>query len=199
MRKSLWFIFVVLFVTIGTPHAQADSVTDYKITFTCTIPPGPDCLSPTSGSFEYDNTKNQFTSFQVVFDGLTFDLTVGANNPAGLGTAPCTGTATGPQAALAIMTTCATDPATNWTGVVITGDQVFFRFLNFTDNNNFIEIFDGMDPSLVPIGTPDNASNGTFTTSITTHIATPEPGSDVLVLAGMGLVLVMRKRIAQGH
>jgi hypothetical protein len=200
MRKSLWIILPVLLVAIGAPNAHA-TVTDYTISFTCTIPPG--CLSPTSGSFEYNNTTNQFTSFQVVWDGFTFDLTViggGANDPVigPNGSTPCVGTATGPQASLTIMTTCATDPTTNWTGLALSnGPQVFFRFLSFIDNNTYVAFFGNIPQSDIPVDLQDLAANGTFTTTITTAGATPEPGTAVLWLTGILLMIVMRKRLAQ--
>jgi nucleoside-specific outer membrane channel protein Tsx len=72
MRKSFWIIPIALFVAIGAPRVSADTLTDYTIAFTRFDPSD---LLPTSGSFQYDSTTNQFTSFQVVWDGFTFDLT----------------------------------------------------------------------------------------------------------------------------
>jgi hypothetical protein len=197
LRKSFWIILPVLLVAIGAPNAHA-TVTDYTISFTCTIPTQ-GCLSPTSGSFEYDNTTNQFTSFQVVWDGFTFNLAADGFF-GGLGSTPCIGTAGGPQAyasGLTLMTTCATDPATNWTGTAQSGGPgLSFRFLSFVDNNNFFEISVVDTTTPIPSGTFDFA-NGTFTTTITTAAATPEPGTAVLWLTGILLMIVMRKRLAQ--
>src|ERR1700674_1217155 len=72
MRKSSWIIGAVLIVAIGAPHAHADTITDYAISFTGTG------TLPTSGSFAYDTTTNQFTSFTAIWDGLTFDFTSSA-------------------------------------------------------------------------------------------------------------------------
>jgi hypothetical protein len=49
--------------------ARADTVTSGNLSFTCL---GQGCLSPTSGSFDYDNTSNQFLNLTLTWDGLNF-------------------------------------------------------------------------------------------------------------------------------
>jgi hypothetical protein len=71
--------------------------------------PGP---LPTSGSFTYDDSTNQFSSFQVVWEGNAFDLTASANSPFIGNSGPaCIGGSTGAQATLLLMTVCAGAPS----------------------------------------------------------------------------------------
>jgi hypothetical protein len=53
----------------------------YNIEFTSTIGP-----TPTAGSFFYDATTETFTSFTVVSNGITYDLTSEAQTPFVVGT-----------------------------------------------------------------------------------------------------------------
>jgi hypothetical protein len=48
-------------------------------------------------------------------------------------------------------------------------------------------------------GSTDPGTSGTFVGSQVIATVVPEPGSSVLLLMGIGMVLVMRKRLAKGH
>lgn len=61
---------ISLFALVGVLPALADPI-QYTIDFTLTQ----GSPLPTSGSFIYDSSTSTFTSFDVVWDGDTFDLT----------------------------------------------------------------------------------------------------------------------------
>jgi hypothetical protein len=68
MKLKLAFLVVVV-VCFGR-CASADQITTGNLSFTCVFTPT--CLNPTSGSFAYDNTTNQFLSVNLTWDGITF-------------------------------------------------------------------------------------------------------------------------------
>ena len=114
MRKAVWILSTVLLALIVVPGVQANSTTTYKVNFNLSY----GSPLPTSGSFVYDNTTNQFLSFTMHWDGWTFDLpSSNVNAPKiNYGGPPCIGGATGPQATLALMITCDLQgyPAASW-------------------------------------------------------------------------------------
>jgi hypothetical protein len=183
MRKSLWIIpILLLFLAISALCAGADT-----ITFTG-APPGP--LTPT-GSFAYNTTTNLFTSFVVVWNGITFDLSGSANSPQIFGAGPaCLAGATGAPAALALLTNCGAEAF--WEALEDTTGFAQFTFAaGVSPSHPFIDISNTQTASPPPsVGFTDG---GTYQVS-----AVPEPGTFSLMLIGVGLVLVMRKRIAQG-
>ena len=193
MRKTLWII-PLLFAAISAPNVHADDDTDYTINFTLS-PPG---TLPTAGSFVYDNTTNTFVSFTVDWDGLVFDLTSSANSPLIISDGPpCISGATGPQATLALMTTCnSATPAAYWDAVNPTpeqsGSNADFTFIAFGPGVTTEEI------AISPPGGITGTETGDSGLGSFEAIATPEPGTSGLMLIGIiALVLVMRKRIAQ--
>jgi hypothetical protein len=70
MKKSVWMIVAVVFMALVVPSARADSISSGTLSFTLDSC----CVAPTSGSFTYDATTNQFLNFSVIWDGMTFDL-----------------------------------------------------------------------------------------------------------------------------
>ena len=194
MRKSSWIIPVLLLLAAtGAPNAHADSTTDGTITFT--VANGPDA-APT-GSFVYDNMTNMFTSFTVNWDSFAYDFTAAANGFTDASAAGCSALPSG-DAFLEDLV-CAPYPAAlglgsldPWTGAVNlpTLNGFSFLFADFAGTG----VCNGCDGLVHPvlIGIDD----GTYTVTLTTP--TPEPGSYGLVLAGIGFLLVMRKRIGQG-
>lgn len=120
MRKSLWIVLAALFVGIFAPIAHADTVTNYAITFTLTS----GSPAPAIGTFAYDSTVPSFSNFLVLWDGVTFNLTSGANSPASIGPyAACLTSTSGASASFSLLTNCAGDPDTNWSA-----DGIGFQF-----------------------------------------------------------------------
>jgi hypothetical protein len=135
MRKPLWILFTALFTLMVTPNVYAGSVTTYTIHFEGYGP------LPT-GSFVYDDTTNQFLSFTVQWDGLTFDFMHGIyppNDPSIVaGGSPCLLGATGPLATLALMTVCGGGNAAFYNVFFIPECEVSFFFLS-NDGNVALE------------------------------------------------------------
>src|SRR5215471_3952735 len=73
LRKRFVFIELFLVLTTCACNASADTITSGSLSFTC-----PACsfgdIAPTSGSFVYDNTTNQFLSIDVTWDGVPLVL-----------------------------------------------------------------------------------------------------------------------------
>jgi len=164
MRKSLWIILGVLALAVWAPVSMADTI-DGEITFTVveSIP-----LVPT-GSFVFDTNTDSFTSFIVVWAGVTFDFTAVANSfdaPNGCG---------GVGMFIQVLTSPSCSPGT-W-GAVLGPDFALFQF-------SVIE----MNVVLNGTGTQE-ISGGTFT--VTTTTATPEPSVLALTLSGVGLLWLL--------
>jgi hypothetical protein len=182
MRKLLWMI-PALFLALGALPAHADELS-YEINFTCDSTT-PSCLLPTSGTFTYNTTTDSFTSFLVDWDGITTNLAAAANAGPTIdeGTNPCIGAATGGAASYLLMTACPFDLYEPW----LANSGGTFAFTESTNGNNY-ESFRATIPGL-PGDTPQAYGDFTLT-------ETPEPATYVFMLTGIGLVLVMRKRIA---
>ena len=67
-----------------------------------------------------------------------------------------------------------------------------FNIFDITTGDSFI----GFPPIILAVSPPDASDSGTL--SFTAVAATPEPGSVTLMLAGIGCLLVLRKRMGQG-
>jgi hypothetical protein len=197
MRRSLWIIVPILLAAIGAPHAHADAITDGTLHFTLST----GSLAAPTGSFVFDNTTNQFTSFLINWNGQVFDLinafAAANDNPntslyqqvywSSVAPGPCAG-ATGAIANFNVLSnggTCGpltyvADSANSEMSVVLEGDPLDKPI--GADSNGFD----------IPAGT----SAGGFTVS---EVAiTPESGTVGLMLMGIGFLLVMRKRMAPG-
>jgi hypothetical protein len=197
MRKSLWII-PLLFAAMVAPNAHADTCspgdtcTDYTITFTTASG-----LAPTGmGTFTYDTTTDQFTSFMVTWDGKTFDMTDNANSPSYFpGPTGCTGEAsTGGYAFQMLnkaLTGCGALVAYQWDAAynpLIPGITFQFKATEFVtpvaSSDGFTGTILGLYPSV--------SGNGGWT--VTPVPATvPEPSTIGLTLVGLGGL--MRKRI----
>lgn len=183
-------------VALVAAPAYAATITNYTINFTTTFG-GPPAQS-VSGSFTYNSTNPQFSSFLVSFGAITFDLTASANSPLTSGVG-CTGeTVGGPSFAFQIISQtlsgCSGGPPTYlWQGFVFqtTNTPTQFSF-------NAISIFGvGRDEIFSSLGSANQQYQGSW--SITPVVATPEPSSismlvtGLLGLMGMGLY---KKRLA---
>ena len=211
MRKSFWIIaLVALVLAVGAaPRAQADSFTDYTINFM-----GPaGTLFPVSGTIVYDNTPgalNPFATFTVSWDGETFDFApianqynylAGTQTPALFNTsvAGCTGT-TGYQQLIVAMAACSSDAV--WAAQADTAANSASFSIQFKGGAYQIPYFVDLECCTIP--PPDVSARPGYTNgggglplSIVDPppAAIPEPGTGVLLSAGMGLlVLILRRR-----
>ncbi len=147
-------------------------------------------IAPTSGSFLYDDAAaNPFASFLVVWDGLTFDLTAGANNPAVTnGCDPATpGTATGQDSFAALFTvgTPCSGPL-EWLAIRD------FANSGFTFNDRLQNV---SDPALTVLGQGSGSSQIAFANgSFSAVAAVPEPSQAWLMFGGGVLLAVWRRR-----
>lgn len=178
MRKSLWILLAVMVVAFSATNAHADSLTDGTINFTVTSG------SPTpTGSFVFDNTTNSFSSFSVLWAGLVFDLTSSANGLSGATVAGC------PSAGIfsyLVDNGCGGKSGWEANGVNMNTGHPEFDFLNMNDNT--FHLFGRVSSSLNGL-----VADGTFSTT-TTSVTASEPSSVALMLVGVGLVLLLRKR-----
>lgn len=109
MRKQL-NVCMFLVAACSMPSAMADPIA-YTIDFTSTFEAGEEL--PTSGSFDYDSTTQEFSDFSVVFGTNLFDFTAAANGgPSQIGTPPCADGTSAAVASFLLLTSC---PSTIWT------------------------------------------------------------------------------------
>jgi hypothetical protein len=184
MRHTMGVIPFLL--ALGAVPAVASSVY-FTIDFTLTS----GSPLPASGSFFYDASTGTFTSFDVVWDGDVFDLTSAANAAPylpGYIEQPCilSGSTTGPQEVFNLLTNC---PAAYWVANDSSVSPTAPSFLIDVGAYNSTASYgvDVISPGL-PTAPPTTATGGFASTP------TPEPGSCILTL--IGLSLVMRRRIA---
>jgi len=175
----------VLLAAFGSPVAMADPM-PYTINFS-----GPSgTLLPTAGTFTYDADTSVFSSFLVIWDGISFDLTASANAPStsGVSFPSCVGSLTGGAASFALLRgDCAGEDAV-WRGSNITGD------VGFTFTTNFDPFMEISESKFDDVG----SAIGTGTWTISQQIPTvPEPSTFTLS-ALMLCAIAVGKRIAPG-
>jgi hypothetical protein len=176
-------IGALLIAIFGVPVATADPIT-YTINFTLTS----GSPLPTAGSFTYDPSVavNPFSNFDVVWNGLTFDLTASANNPfmsAPPNAPPCVGGNTGAAAAFDLMSgACAAAPFITWFAL---SGSVFGFSAPPAVNGEFIDIVAVMQ-------TP-----GANATAKGEWTITPTPEPSYLIPGTLFLAFIGRKRIIQ--
>ena len=176
----------------------------YTIHFTLTLGSG----LPASGSFSYDPSTSTFSSFVVVWNGDTFDLTSSANN-LGVFVAspdPCYASATtNPQQVFLMMTSCSSDANPTYYHTApywITenpGSTQSFAFSTGSYAPPVVEAFN-INSSPANVG----FAQGLFSTtsgSTTPPPATPLPGSGILLLVGLSSILIVTglRRAARAH
>jgi hypothetical protein len=191
MHTRTSILFIGLLVSFGALPVWAGPVY-YTINFDLTT----GSLLPTSGSFYYDSSTSSFTNFDVVWDGVTFDLTSAANSFAFTSpTDPCySGSTTGSQEVFLLMTTCSADsnplyyheaPAWDASSNI---DPAYFIFQTdaLSAGVNQISLVGNFSPLASGV-----LARGDFESS-----SAPEPGSLALMLAG--LFATMGKRFSRG-
>lgn len=190
MRQAMRLIPLLL--TIGALPALA-APTLYTIHFTLTN----GSILPASGSFSYDPSTSTFSSFVVVWNGDTFDLTSTANT-LGVFTAspdPCYASATtNPQQVFLMLTSCSSD-----------ANPTYYSSapLWITENSGSTQTFHIYTQAYAPpvAGTFSiNSSPANFgfaqgffstTSGSTPPPATPLPGTGVLMLVGLSSLLII--------
>jgi hypothetical protein len=167
----------------------------YTLTFTTTI----GAPAPVSGSFTYDPVAG-FSNFLVVWDGITFNETAGANSPILYAPTGCTGEASTATFGLAIMAMTAANcptPSYSWSGEQ---DEPSLPTAEFTFNL-YTQVPTGGGGSQVGRATvydqvskpPGNGAGAQGTWTITPPVASvPEPGS--FWLLGIPLLGFIRRR-----
>jgi hypothetical protein len=151
-----------LFIGLVSLAAQATAApVFYSITFAGESP------LPTSGSFSYDATTQQFSSFLISWTGSTFDLTTSANFPFNFG--GCDTPAADSADFFAALTGAACG-SREWSGVRSNSQLVFAL---------------GVFPN-PPSGNSFAVPSGTF--SVTSSV--PEPSSLAMLLTGAGLAVL---------
>lgn len=184
-----------LSLLIGLLGAAADATAApilYNINFTGGSP------NPTSGSFRYDAAAAigaQFSLFNVVWNGIAFDLTASANNPEQIGT----GCPAGPTSAtffdvLSGVSQCTPVSAGRRWFVGIAGANLsVFSMCEQAANNSACSEQTGYHRAVSGLVATNSVTQtgGAFT--ITS--AVPEPGTIWMTLIGSGgAVLAMRQR-----
>ena len=168
MRKSLWAILAVLWGAIGAPNAYADSFTAI---FTCS--PGPCVSTPTATALFVPGTLTieNFTVFATTFPPFSSSI------PQPTDTFTWLAYSTDPSNPLLtpLVGFLFTDLTKGGAGLG-TNDLVDFLSCGRHPTNCTLE---GGALTFVPVAAPELSSVG-------------------LMLTGIGLLLVMRKRIAQG-
>jgi hypothetical protein len=182
MQKSLWIMLAVLLVAIAAPHAHADTSSNFTVAGDATnqsggslgsCANGQDCAF--SGTLTVDVTSGAVTSTDIIFQGLlAFDTlsASGLNSP-------------------------------NWS-IIATNSSSENVFLSFstTPTPGSLLGFTGGSINCCKVavnGAPKGdllylINDGSITPAPT---ATPEPSSVALMLLGVGMVFVVRKRIGQ--
>jgi hypothetical protein len=187
MRKSLRIV-TLLFVAGCVPAAYADTV--YTLAFNATSG-----IAPSSATFDYNGTM--FVSpDNVSWDGQSFNFLdgtspdIGLNNPSVITPAPaCVGTDTGAQASVDLLTNCGTldyraqaNPGLTYTLNIYAASLAGIGLYEQIGQTSSCS-----GSCIVGVGTASGAIS-----------STPEPGSGILLLSGIGLLgLVMRKHIGQ--
>lgn len=210
MRKSLWIITLVS-AAIGTPNARADVTEDYTITFTATS--GTLLPAPNPVTLVYDQSTNAFTTVPtIVYNTSSFNFLNSTgpndslNNPLISSPSPtCIGADTGVMASVDLLTTCqgTAGVTLGWFGAddgAGDGELELYALQPCTGGKcsepsiTLIE-FTGDCPGATKTScVPTTDTSGSF--SVSESAVTPEPGTAVLWLTGIGLMVLTRKRIA---
>jgi len=197
MRKSLW-IMLALVVVGGAQVAHADGLLGTSVTGSVFFNGGGDnFFDPANGNVPAGFGNSSGTTVTIVDPGVEFGLNDGAN----LDTADLANTT------LLISDTCEANECAGNVSFMMTFTDTAFTGLTLAKiSDSFVN--GGLTGSLVGDtltitwagGGGDSFPNGTTDSgefSLTSATSVPEPSSVALMLLGVGLVFVMRKRIGQ--
>jgi hypothetical protein len=184
MRKPLWIMLAVLFVAIGATNAHADT---YTLDFTG--------ASPFTATF--DAIAGQVTSgVTVTYQGTTYVLTNFFEGP-GTGEAGCTETVGILE--FLLLTQTAIPGCVGFGGSVTADPNAGDLFVGGLLAATICQGCPGTNQSFYITPLAPNATEAGANFSGATLVSTPEPGTGVFILCGLGLLgLTMRKRIALG-
>ncbi len=189
-----WYEVLSLSLLMGLVGAAASATAapiTYNINFTGGTP------NPTSGSFTYDSAAalgSQFTGFNVLWSGFSFDLTAEANSPiasSGGPGCPASPTSTTFFSILSGNSVCSGAPSNQWSGFAGPPGVEYFLICQGTGGGvgcNTVGRIAARSDLLLSFSGVVNAS-GEFTIST----ATPEPSSLALLLGG-GVWLAWQRR-----
>lgn len=171
MRKSIWIMFMLMLTAIAAPNVHADSV---NVTFSGVL----------SGTATLTVTPESGGTFLVT--GITGSLT----SP----------TSSAISSILAIDTfddnTNIIGSLSSFSGDVAFSDAFGDEWLLYTSGGN--TFVDGTACEFLTGCNTIGAETVTLSSSIITTSATPEPGTIALMLLGVGVLFVMRRRMGLG-
>jgi len=189
IRKNMkhWSGLAIVCLTL-IAASTATAASSYEINFSGSNP------LPTSGTFTYDPTTATFSDFTVIWDGLTFDLTNSANNPAIGNAAPaCVGSGTPGSQTFALLSGACDGPAQEFTGWEALDDSGV-SYLDFET-----EIINGIYfDSLTDSGLNQGQGSTGFTTGSFSITAVPEPSTTGMVICGLALVALGSRKNFRG-
>lgn len=197
-RRRHLGIRLLLLATFIVPLAMADLAdsTTYTIQFIGVPANG---ILPTAGGFTYDPDTATFSSFLVIWDGITFDLTSAANAPdiSGFPGAPhCLGGLTGGAASFALLTGSCESIGAFWGGDTQANHQANFEFSSFDpSNDSMILVRDHLDSGPALQGT--GGSTDWAVTAVSTPAPAPpvpEPSAAILLLTTLSMAGLARRR-----
>ena len=160
-------------------------------------------LSPNSGSFSFDPTSNQFTAFQVEWNGGTFNLTGSANDPSMDPGFPCDTGSNRVHFYNVLVNGCTAGVAAQWSGISQGAGGSSHNFAM-----GFSTVSGEASVTVYELGTPSSSSVSTaeivfgsfkvVPSSPSSDI--PEPNTVLLVPVGGAMLLALRRRrTIQGH
>jgi hypothetical protein len=174
MRKTTWIIALLFAASFAQP-VFADGV--YIITFTTSGTPD------AFGSFTY--TAGVFSGFDVTWNGSTFDFTAAANDEATTTIVGCSS-----PGFFAYLSSAGCGESPSWGADALEPVTVF----GFDATPAIGDCCAVAGPP--GVGRISTSVDGSFT--IAPAMATPEPSSLALMLAGAVFLFVMRKHIGRG-
>jgi hypothetical protein len=182
---------IPILLTIGAISAMASTVS-YTLDFTAYS----SGLTPSSGSFVYNTTTDEFTSFVVDWDGAVYNMTTEANAPASAGLAPgdpCI-TASGAAATFQAFTTCdSAGGGLEWNALGNSGVEGLFEFFYKNAGGFGVPIFsldtgDYVDPTAAVGLVSSTLSSGPPPPTV------PEPSTMGVSALGCAFLFVLRSR-----
>ncbi len=194
-RRRHLGIRLLLLATFIAPLAMADLAD--STTYTIQFFGGPENgILPTAGGFTYDPDTATFSSFVVIWDSITFDLTSAANAPSisrDLNELSCLGGLSGGAASFALLGGSCKSVGADWSGDTETNGQANFQFFGI---DGFSDIFvnDHLDSG--PASHDTGSSRDWSVTAVsapTPAPSVPEPSAAILLLTTLFMVGLVKR------